>query len=161
MQVLIKKLRRLRFLAVAARSTYHLMPVSKYLHALHQRLKSRGIKALTQEQQPEQLSLLSWEITVTIRRRDFLRTAFGATAASVLSGCGSSLPSTAAPKLPSADRSAIEHIVVVMMENRSFDHFLGWLPNADGKQAGLSYVDPTAPVQHTYHLWRLQWLRRY
>ena len=24
-----------------------------------------------------------------------------------------------------------------MMENRSFDHFLGWLPGADGRQAGL------------------------
>jgi len=24
------------------------------------------------------------------------------------------------------------------MENRSFDHFLGWVPGADGKQAGLS-----------------------
>ena len=28
-----------------------------------------------------------------------------------------------------------------MMENRSFDHFLGWLPGADGKQAGLTYTD--------------------
>ena len=27
------------------------------------------------------------------------------------------------------------------MENRSFDHLLGWLPNADGKQAGLSFDD--------------------
>jgi phospholipase C len=39
-----------------------------------------------------------------------------------------------------------------MMENRSFDHFLGWLPNADGKQAGLSYADRTGAVQNTYHL---------
>ena len=35
-------------------------------------------------------------------------------------------------------RSGIDHIVVVMMENRSFDHLLGWLPNADAMQAGLS-----------------------
>ena len=28
-----------------------------------------------------------------------------------------------------------------MMENRSFDHFLGWLPGADGRQAGLTYLD--------------------
>ena len=27
----------------------------------------------------------------------------------------------------------IEHVVVLMMENRSFDHFLGWLPGADGR----------------------------
>jgi phospholipase C len=39
-----------------------------------------------------------------------------------------------------------------MMENRSFDHFLGWLPNADGKQAGLSYVDQTGAIQNTYPL---------
>jgi len=34
--------------------------------------------------------------------------------------------------LPDPQASGIEHIVVVMMENRSFDHFLGWLPNAEG-----------------------------
>ena len=28
--------------------------------------------------------------------------------------------------------TGIDHIVVVTMENRSFDHFLGWLPGADG-----------------------------
>jgi phospholipase C len=27
------------------------------------------------------------------------------------------------------------------MENRSFDHFLGWLPNAVGQQAGLNFTD--------------------
>jgi phospholipase C len=54
------------------------------------------------------------------------------------------------PALPSPANSGIEHIVVVTMENRSFDHFLGWLPNADGKQAGLSYVD-SAGVTHATH----------
>jgi len=37
-----------------------------------------------------------------------------------------------------------------MMENRSFDHFLGWLPNANGIQAGLSYVDASG-VSHPTH----------
>jgi phospholipase C len=36
------------------------------------------------------------------------------------------------------------------MENRSFDHFLGWLPNADGKQAGSTYLD-SAGVSHVTH----------
>jgi phospholipase C len=27
----------------------------------------------------------------------------------------------------------VRHVVVLMMENRSFDHFLGWLPGADGR----------------------------
>src|ERR1051326_6406150 len=89
-----------------------------------------------------------------ISRRQFLRqsTAFAALVA------GSSLPhAIAAPKkdkkpLPSPNKSGIEHIVVAMMENRSFDHLLGWLPGADGKQAGLSYANssgiffPTTPL---------------
>jgi len=54
------------------------------------------------------------------------------------------------PSLPSPANSGIEHIVVVTMENRSFDHFLGWLPNADGKQAGLTYVD-RAGASHATH----------
>jgi phospholipase C len=29
--------------------------------------------------------------------------------------------------------NGVEHVVVLMMENRSFDHFLGWLPGADGR----------------------------
>ena len=48
----------------------------------------------------------------------------------------------AAARLPAPGQSGIAHIVVVMMENRSFDHFFGWMPRcADGKQAGLTYVD--------------------
>ena len=54
--------------------------------------------------------------------------------------------------IPSAPQSGIDHIVVVMMENRSFDHFLGWLPNADGVQAGLSYPDDGGVLQPTHQL---------
>jgi phospholipase C len=42
------------------------------------------------------------------------------------------------PEMLRAATSQVKHIVVPMMENRSFDQFLGWLPNANGKQAGLS-----------------------
>jgi phospholipase C len=44
--------------------------------------------------------------------------------------------------LPQGSRG-IRHIVVLMMENRSFDHFLGWLPGADGRHdlAFVSAVD--------------------
>ena len=35
--------------------------------------------------------------------------------------------------LPSPEESGIGHIVVVMMENRSFDHFLGWLSASVGR----------------------------
>jgi phospholipase C len=59
----------------------------------------------------------------------------------------------AAPaRLPSPAHSGIDHVVVVMMENRSFDHFLGWLPGADGKQAGLSYVDSAGASHSTFPL---------
>ena len=44
--------------------------------------------------------------------------------------------------LPPRETSGVDHIVVVMMENRSFDHLLGWHPTADAMQAGLSYPDP-------------------
>ena len=40
---------------------------------------------------------------------------------------GVSLESQTANALPDPSNSGIEHIVFVMMENRSFDHYLGWL----------------------------------
>ena len=39
-----------------------------------------------------------------------------------------------------------------MMENRSFDHFLGWLPGADGQQAGLVYFTSNNVGYNTYPL---------
>ena len=57
-----------------------------------------------------------------------------------------------ASKLPPPARSGIDHVVVVMMENRSFDHFLGWLPGADGKQAGLTYTDRPVGAHPTFPL---------
>jgi len=61
-----------------------------------------------------------------------------------------------APKLPTPASSGIDHIVVVMMENRSFDHFLGWLPGADGRQAGLSFNDKAGVEHSTYRLSEFQ-----
>jgi len=54
--------------------------------------------------------------------------------------------------LPAPHKSGIEHIVLLMMENRSFDHLLGWLPGADGKQSGLSYKDRSGQTHATYPL---------
>src|SRR5262249_43240025 len=51
--------------------------------------------------------------------------------------------------LPPPQQSGIQHIVVVMMENRSFDHLLGWVPGADGKQAGLTYIDKSGHQRST------------
>jgi len=90
-----------------------------------------------------------------IQRRTFLGSALSATIGAAFSSCSSFRSNSIHPvvvNLPLPERSGIEHVVVVMMENRSFDHFLGWLPNADGRQAGLSYVDQTGAIQNTFHL---------
>jgi len=65
-------------------------------------------------------------------------------------------PAFAKPKdkhsLPPCATARVEHIGVVMMENRSFDHLFGWLPNANGRQTGLIYPTedgsshPTRPL---------------
>jgi phospholipase C len=59
---------------------------------------------------------------------------------------------TPAGRLPSPARSGLDHVVLVVMENRSFDHFLGWLPGADGKQAGLTYTDSAGVPHSTFPL---------
>ena len=46
----------------------------------------------------------------------------------------------------------IQHVVVLTMENRSLDHFLGWMPNIDGKQAGLTYRDKNGAPHATHPL---------
>jgi phospholipase C len=84
-----------------------------------------------------------------IRRRTFLAGAAGLAGAAALSARRSP---AAAAALPSPGSSGIDHIVLVMMENRSFDHYFGWLPGADGKQAGLSYTDSAGVSHPTYHL---------
>jgi phospholipase C len=83
-------------------------------------------------------------------RRQFLQAAVGGVGGAFLAPT----PSATSNNLPQLrpEDSGIEHIVVVMMENRSFDHLLGWLPNADAKQDGLTFLDrsgvahPTGPL---------------
>src|SRR2546430_10000602 len=92
-----------------------------------------------------------------ISRRTFLTTAATA-AGSVALGCGDH-PMIAPTRaqligglLPDPASCGIEHVVVFMMENRSFDHFLGWLPGADGRQAGLTYADSSGVTHSTFPL---------
>jgi phospholipase C len=92
-------------------------------------------------------------------RRELLARAAGlagGVAASSLIGWDLSPRANAATRLPHPSASGIDHIVVVMMENRSFDHFLGWLPGANGKQAGLNYRDHAGVTHPTYHLSQFQ-----
>ena len=73
-----------------------------------------------------------------LTRRQFLAgsAATAAGAAATRAGAASRVAGLPAPRA-----SGIDHIVLVLMENRSFDHYLGWVPGADGRQAGLTYVD--------------------
>ena len=85
----------------------------------------------------------------TMQRRDFLRRS--AYAAGAAGAAASAPPQPAARggveaggsrRRPPAPRNMpIDHFVVLMMENRSFDHYFGWLPGADGVQQ-RSYPDP-------------------
>jgi len=83
-------------------------------------------------------------------RREFLKQIATVSGGLMLSGV--SLESQTSNTLPDPSNSGIEHIVFVMMENRSFDHYLGWLKGADGKQAGLSFVDRSGQSHSTHHL---------
>src|SRR4051812_6216208 len=84
-----------------------------------------------------------------LSRRDFLqRTALAAGLTTALGTVLSPdvLVAEAARKqrrrpLPAPKNLPIDTFVVLMMENRSFDHYLGWLPGADGRQAGLTFTD--------------------
>jgi phospholipase C len=94
-----------------------------------------------------------------LSRRDFAKQVLLA-GGSVALGCATHSVSTGTvtttggtgSTLPNPSTSGIEHIVVVTMENRSFDHLMGWLPNAAGKQAGLSYLDKSGVSHPTFSL---------
>ncbi len=98
-------------------------------------------------------------MTSNLTRRDFLTLATGA---AVLDSAGSSaaadtraqpLPAGAATgAIPRVSEAPFNTVVVLMMENRSFDHVLGWLPGANGRQQGLSYADKRGILHPTYPL---------
>ena len=75
-----------------------------------------------------------------LSRRQFLQIA---AASSGLAVTGTDLLSQAVANASSMIRPdgsrGIRHVVILMMENRSFDHFLSWLPGADGR-TDLTFV---------------------
>src|ERR1043165_7549762 len=86
-----------------------------------------------------------------LSRRDFLK--YSAAGAAFIAG-GAPLAHAArrVKSLPKPQNSGIEHVIVVCMENRSFDHLVGWTPGADGRQAGLVYTDETGAAFPTFAL---------
>ena len=82
-----------------------------------------------------------------LSRREFVATTAALAGASAL-GCRDT-------NLPPLEEPSLDHVICVTMENRSFDHFLGWLPGADGRQAGLAYRDGNGVEHETFHLTQL------
>src|SRR3954468_22676859 len=95
-----------------------------------------------------------------LRRREFLQrtavTAGLAASAGLVLGPEAVIAEAARQQpraaVPRPRNLPIDTFVVLMMENRSFDHFAGWFPGADGKQAGLSYVDNDGKTYQTHAL---------
>jgi phospholipase C len=95
-----------------------------------------------------------------LRRRDFLQrtavTAGLAASAGLMLGPETLIAEAARMQrrtpLPNPRDLPIDTFVVLMMENRSFDHFAGWFPGADGKQAGLTFVDDDGTTHQTHPL---------
>jgi phospholipase C len=90
-----------------------------------------------------------------VSRRRFLREAAlgaGAVAIGAREALTSPWQSGLSAALPVPGESGIDHVVLVMMENRSFDHFIGWAPGADGRQKGLTYIDSAGAAHETYRL---------
>ncbi|MCC8396929.1 phosphoesterase [Paraburkholderia sp. MMS20-SJTR3] len=56
------------------------------------------------------------------------------------------------PTLPAPASSGIDFIVLVTMENRSFDHYLGWVPNAEGRPANQQFKDAFGTTQTPFSL---------
>src|SRR4051794_12585238 len=64
-----------------------------------------------------------------------------------------------ATRMPSPRNMPIDTFVILMMENRSFDHYFGWRGDADGLQH-QTYASPDGRQHQTFHaadLGQAQW----
>jgi phospholipase C len=77
----------------------------------------------------------------------------GASTGAALTGAEflSQTAASAATALSPQGSNGIAHVVVLMMENRSFDHFLSWLPDANGRH-DMTYLAPNGNVYPNYAL---------
>jgi len=87
-----------------------------------------------------------------LTRRTFLQL-MGASTGLAITGSEflSRTAASAAPALSPNGSNGVEHVVVLMMENRSFDHFLSWLPGADGRH-DMTYLSADGNVYPNYAL---------
>jgi phospholipase C len=100
-----------------------------------------------------------------LSRRSFLTASAAGAALVALGACSSSgddskganpstggAPGPTTTTLPDPKTAPFDTVVVLMLENRSFDQLLGWVPGADGRQAGLSYPDRKGRPASTYSM---------
>jgi phospholipase C len=67
----------------------------------------------------------------------------------MLSSCGTGAGTTAAPPMLESSKAKVEHVVVVVMQNASFDHLFGTFSGANGARpgaAGFSQTDANGNV---------------
>jgi phospholipase C len=90
-------------------------------------------------------------MAIMLTRRTFL-SLMGASTGMALTGSEllSRAAAFASPASPGGS-NGIEHVVVLMMENRSFDHFLSWLPGADGRH-DMTYQSTDGNYYRNYPL---------
>ena len=74
-------------------------------------------------------------------------TAVAATGSDLLGRAAAAAAATVTPN----GHHGVEHVVILMMENRSFDHFLSWLPGADGRH-NRAYLSADGNVYPNYPL---------
>jgi len=103
-----------------------------------------------------------------LSRREFLeRTAYTAG----LAGMASTLPAgtilaeaadakSRRARIPSPRNMPIDHVVILMMENRSYDHYFGWLKGSADAIQSQSFKNPqgqSIPTRHASSLGQAMW----
>jgi phospholipase C len=95
-----------------------------------------------------------------VSRRELILGAAAAGAAAAASSVLEPIATASAAAAAAANKKALQdpahsgldHIVFLCMENRSFDHYLGWVPGATGEQRHLTYRDDEGVPHETHHL---------
>jgi phospholipase C len=91
-------------------------------------------------------------VTIELSRRQLMASAGGMALASFALPAGlrklmdGAAPASGKARLTSAPISEIQHVVVLMQENRSFDHYFGTMPGVRG------FADPSVPASRFYQV---------